>query len=82
MTEHVGSEHLRRFARGEGTEEENRRVVAHLLGKCSQCGGIVQEVLRPEIPQDAYDEPFDRLLARSVSEQRLRSLALPFLGEL
>jgi hypothetical protein len=82
MTGHVGIDQLRRFARGQGTAAENCQVVMHLMHECGLCVAVVQEVLHPKIPEGAYDEPFDRILAQKVSEQRLRSIGLPWLGEL
>jgi hypothetical protein len=82
MTEHVAGDQLRRFVKGQGTRAENRQVVEHLLGECGQCRSVVREVLRPEIPQGAYDEPFDRMLGRIVSEQRLGTVALRILANL
>jgi hypothetical protein len=82
MTEHVRSDQLRRFVRGQSTAAENLQIVAHLLGGCAVCSRLVHELLHPTIPQGAYDEPFDRFVGRLMSERRsgavpLRFLALP-----
>jgi hypothetical protein len=80
MTEHVPSDQLRRFVRGQSTAAENLRIVGHLLGECAVCRHLIQEMLRPTIPRGAYDEPYDRVVARLMSEQRSGAVPLLFLA--
>ena len=48
---HPAEETLRRFRRGEGSPAENRKVVAHLLGRCKICSEIVREADEDEVPE-------------------------------
>src|SRR5947199_365783 len=68
MEQHLTSQDLAAFAKGELPREAARAVIAHLLGGCTACRsesasrwhlGRSQEPL----PEDAYDAGFDRVLA-------------------
>lgn len=68
MEQHLTSQDLTAFAKGELPREAARAVIAHLLGGCTACRsesasrwhlGRSQEPL----PEDAYDAGFERVLA-------------------
>lgn len=64
---------LLRFVEGRADREEARRVVAHLLRGCLECGSVLAAARRAwrakspprPIPESAYDEVFERLLERA-----------------
>src|SRR6185369_9851328 len=63
MTEHPPDDFLRRFVAGTASRDEGRRITAHLLLGCRGCADRVQELLRPGIPDDAYESVFECLEA-------------------
>jgi hypothetical protein len=78
MDHHVSEDSLKRFAVGKSTRQENRSIVAHLLGGCARCAQQIRENVRPEVPDDAYEA----VLSRMTGERTLRAGAwaklLPF----
>ncbi len=61
---------LVRFLEGRAHREEARRVVAHLLRGCRECGSVLAAARRtkslpPPIPEGAYDKVFKCLLERA-----------------
>jgi hypothetical protein len=78
MDHHVAEDSLKRFAVGKSTRQENRSIVAHLLGGCARCAQQIRENVRPEVPEDAYEG----VLSRLSGERTLRGAAwarlLPF----
>lgn len=63
--EHPPEDMLKRFVAGTPSRDEGRRTAAHLLLGCRACAGRLQELLRPGIPEGAYDGVFERLEASS-----------------
>jgi tetratricopeptide (TPR) repeat protein len=77
--EHVAEELLRRFLHAEVSPEETRRVVRHLISRCTECVELAHRLavelqLWPgsgAIPWDElYEEVFDRALAFATTEER------------
>ena len=68
MDHPVSRESLKKFATGTSTRQENRTIVAHLLQGCAECARQINEGVRPEVPDDAYDA----VLARMSGERTLR----------
>jgi tetratricopeptide (TPR) repeat protein len=62
---HPSDDFLRRFAAGTASREEGRQISAHLLRRCASCAKRLQELVRPSIPEEAYDAAFARLEAYS-----------------
>jgi hypothetical protein len=60
---HPPEDLLRLFVAGTASREQGRRITSHLLRGCHACGDRLQDLLRPEIPRDAYDRAFAHLEA-------------------
>src|SRR5689334_11419889 len=60
---HPSDDFLRRFSAGTASREEGRQISAHLLHGCGTCARRLQELVRPGIPEGAYDAAFARLEA-------------------
>lgn len=65
---HPAEETLRRFSRGEGSPEENREVVAHLLRGCKICSEIVREATSQKLPPVGDELPSRLMILRRVSQ--------------
>jgi hypothetical protein len=59
--DHPADEVLRRFAALEGSRQENRLVVQHLLAKCAECAAKVREAFRPQIDPAEHDAALSRV---------------------
>jgi len=60
---HPSDDFLRRFSAGTASREESRPILAHLLHGCDTCARRLQELVRPGIPEGAYDAAFARFEA-------------------
>jgi tetratricopeptide (TPR) repeat protein len=60
---HPPDDLLPRFVAGTASRAEGRRIALHLLQGCPSCGQRLRELVRPALPQDAYDAVFARLEA-------------------
>ena len=58
---HPTDEQLLRFARIEASTAENREIVRHLLRGCPLCGNKIRADIYPQIPEEAYEKPLNRL---------------------
>ena len=74
---HPSDDFLRRFSAGTASREEGRQISAHLLRQCGLCARRLQELVRPGIPEGAYDAAFARL---DVSARRDAGTAGPTAG--
>ncbi len=75
MNDHPSMETLKRFAKGTGSRDENRAVIAHLIQECTGCSETLRALMEPEpVAGATYDEPLDQFdpeylqnLERSIS---------------
>ncbi len=63
MEHHPKAEQIYAFATGRLEGGSARRVVAHLIHGCADCGAAVAKYLEPEAPEAAYDEACDQAIA-------------------
>lgn len=67
---HPAEDVLRRFAALEGSREENRLVVQHLLTRCAECAAKVRQAFRPEVDPAEHEAALSRVFARILSPPR------------
>lgn len=66
----VSVEQLGRFAAGSATRAERSTVIRHLLTGCASCNrhlGRAWPLEAPQVPEDAYDQAFERSLDRVLA---------------
>jgi hypothetical protein len=75
MEHPIAPESLEKFLRGEASQEENRRILAHLLPGCPSCAERLSR--RSEPPANAYDAALDRFEESILLAQAPEKLDLP-----
>ena len=78
MAEHPSLDELQDFAQGLLLAERARRVVAHLLRGCMDCGAVLipeVEALLPEDPDPLEDPGYDDAIDRAYAAQRWHGTA-------
>jgi len=78
MDHPVTEDSLRRFATGVSSRQENRSIVAHLLQGCADCARQVQQNVRPEVPEDAYEGVLSKLNGERSLRRGSWAKLLPF----
>lgn len=75
MDHPIAPESLEKFLRGAASQEENRRILAHLLAGCRSCAEQMSR--RNEPPAGAYDAALDRFEESILHAQAPEKLDLP-----
>jgi anti-sigma factor RsiW len=72
MLDHPPADLLARFWGCRTTVDENRLIVRHLLAQCPECAARLQQLKRKQFPERAYDEAYERFMAKA---RRLSAVA-------